>query len=248
MLKTPTMALMLAAFAAVPLAAQDAPAPKADAPVPPTKAEIEARLAAAFAKYDTGAKGYLTVDEFNTMMEKEEGQADLARSAAVHAAADTDKNGELSLNEFTSFVMAQLTARAERGPQGPGNGDRGGNARRGQMVAQFEETWAQFDTGAKGYLTQDEFVAMMADIETKMRIARVGRGDSGGDGAARARRDLDPAQAEARARANFAAADTDNDGRLTQDEIKAQFAARASAMRQRRSQHGEAAAAPDDKD
>ncbi len=246
MLKTPTMALMLAAFAAVPLAAQDAPAPKAEAPVPPTKAEIEARLAAAFAKYDVGAKGYLTVDEFNTMMEKEEGKADLARSAAVHAAADADKNGELSLSEFKNFVMAQLTARAERGPQGPGNGDRGGNGRRGQMVAPFGETWAQFDIGAKGYLTQDEFVAMMADIETKMRIARVGRGDATGDGAARARRDLDPAQAETRARANFAAADTDKDGRLTQDELKAQFAARASAMRQRRGGGGEAPSGSDE--
>lgn len=236
MLKTQAIALILAALSSAPLIAQDAPAPEAATPAPPSKAEIEARLAAAFAKYDVGTKGYLTVEEFHTMMEKEEGKADLGRSTTVHAAADADKNGKLSLGEFTGFVTAQIAARAERRPQGSGSGDRRGADRRGQMVAQFEETWAQFDKGAKGYLTQDEFVAMMADIQTKIRIARMGHSDGGGEGAARGRRDVDPSQVEARSRASFVTADADKDGKLTQEELKAQFTARASEMMQRRSQ------------
>lgn len=246
MLKTPAIALMLAAFAAVPLAAQNAPAAKSDAPAPPSKAEIEARLAAAFVKYDVGAKGYLTVDEFHTMMEQEEGNADLARSTAVHAAADGDKNGKLSLDEFTKFVTTRVVAQSERREGAPARGERGGGDRRGAMVAQFAETWARFDAGAKGYLTQDEFVAMMADIQTKMRIARVGQGDTAGRG--RGPRTFDPVKAEARSRASFTAADADKDGRLTQDELKAQFAARAGEMRQRRGGRGDAPGAPDDKD
>ena len=223
MMKTTTIALMLAAFASAPLIAQDAPPP-------PGKAQIEARLAAAFAKYDVDAKGYLSVEEFNTMMEQEEGKADLARSQAVYAAADADKNGELSLGEFTGFVTTQVQARMTRGAEAPAAANAGD--RRGQMLAQFDETWDRFDTGAKGYLTQDEFVAMMADIQTKIRIARVGQGDD----AARPRRERDAAQAEARARASFVEADADGNGELTRDELKVQFAARASRMMQRREQ------------
>lgn len=230
---TTTIALMLAACASAPLIAQDAPTPPQQAAVPPTKEQIEARLAAAFAKYDVGAKGYLSVEEFNTMMEQEEGKADLARSQAVYTAADADKNGEMSLGEFTGFVMAQVQARMTRGAEGPAAN---GGDRRGQMLAQFDETWDRFDTGAKGYLTQDEFVAMMADIQTKIRIARVGQNADGGDDAARPRRDRDPAQAEARARTSFAEADADGNGELTKDELKAQFAARARQMMQRRSE------------
>jgi Ca2+-binding EF-hand superfamily protein len=229
MMKTTTIALMLAAFASAPLAAQDAPTPAAQTAAPPTKAEIEARLADAFAKYDGGAKGYLSLDEFNTMMAQEEGKADPARSQAAYAAADADNNGQMSLGEFTGFVMMQVAARMARGPGMPDD-QRGGGNRRGKMLAQFDETWDRFDDGAKGYLTQDEFVAMMADIQTKIRIARVGQGSD----TARPRRELDPVQAEARARASFAEADADGNSELTKDELKAQFAARASRMLQRR--------------
>ncbi|NCP11908.1 MAG: hypothetical protein GW859_08170 [Sphingomonadales bacterium] len=212
-----------AATAAVPAIAQDA----ATAPATPNPIEVEARLAAAFAKYDAGAKGFLTEAEFHTMMAEEQGGADEAKSKAVYAAADGDANAELSLDEFIGFVKAQLAARAQ--PRGEaGAGPRGGQ----RMVAQLDEMWKKYDSGAKGWLSADEYVAMMAEVGAKARAmqAEMGRGEGRGQWSEEG--------AEKRARDGFAEADANHDGQLTQEELKAQFAVRMDRMRQRRAASG----------
>ena len=98
-------------------AAQSTPAPASEAatPVPaaqPTQGEIVAsKVQAEWAKYDEGAKGYLSRAEFGKWMGDLRSTAnqpapDTAWLKKAFAQADVDKDAKLTASELTSFLSA----------------------------------------------------------------------------------------------------------------------------------------------
>ncbi len=240
---TRPIAVALCAVAAPAFAQPAPPAPPAPVAPPATaspeiaRAAMGQRLAAGFAKYDTGTKGYLTAAEFGAMWTGEQGgKADPAQSAAIFARADGDGDARLTLAEFTAFVTTQVAER--RG----GDAARGGGPR-GDMAARMAQAWATADVGAKGYLTYDEFVGMMGSMRPGGgRGGNAARGEgtagSGGAGSERARRAPDAARIAQFAKMIFAGADANHDERLTQDEAKAYFATMQGQWRGRGGDRG----------
>jgi hypothetical protein len=116
----------LAACVALPASAQPAPGRPAAGPV--TRAEVQSRVQARFARADANRDGFVTREEAQATRagareRLRAGRGD--RRAALFARLDSNRDGMLSREEFEA-PRARMANRAGDGARGPRMGGRGG--------------------------------------------------------------------------------------------------------------------------
>ena len=148
-----------------------------------------------FKKVDSDGNGYISIDEFVTLLEQILARMSKAKSTEsmpsaedVFKAADTDGDGAISKDEFLN-MLEQL--RANR-PQ-PANV---------REMPSDEDVFKTADTDGNGVVSKDEFVNMLAQMQERMsQVAGTSNMPSAED--------------------IFKTADTDGDGALSQAEFSA---------------------------
>lgn len=154
--------------------------------------------------------------------------------------ADTDKDGAISRAEFaaqTDQRFARLDANGDgqiADDELPGrtrlvessDTDKDGKISKGEFVAQASERFAKLDLNKDGRISPDEMKGMM-------RRGREARGGPGGPGAHRGHGTMGPAGAAGpmgRGARMMASVDTNKDGKISRDEMRAHTDARFAAL------------------
>jgi Ca2+-binding EF-hand superfamily protein len=189
----------LAALAALPAAAQPVPGPdsgfrgRGEAARPLTRAAVEARVEARFARLDVNRDGFITREEAQAARQAVRGdRADrpAGRRDALFARLDTNRDGQLSREEFDTrgaFAdgrgkrFGQRGARqgfANRGFAGRGfamlDADRDGRVSIGEARARALQAFERADTNRDGVVTPQERQAAREALRARIQSRRAG--------------------------------------------------------------------------
>jgi len=177
-----------------------------------TRAEVQARTAAMFARLDTNRDGFVTKDELNAVEAKREQKAD-ARAQRFDPSKMFDRFDANHDGKVTADEMA--AAHARRAPSASGGAAR-------PQSAGFHGLFARADTNKDNVLTRAEFDAMGEQLKARMEHASVARGgmaarmfdqsDANKDGR------VTLAEMQQAALARFDRMDLNHDGTITPDE------------------------------
>jgi len=140
----------LAVLAAIPAAAQPGEGRTRSAE-PLTRAEVQARVEARFARADANRDGFVTQDEVRARVEARRANRDERRSkrrAALFDRLDADHDGSISRAEFDARPALRGVERGDRGMRGERIGRRGG--RGGLMVRFGARAFAAMDANRDG--------------------------------------------------------------------------------------------------
>ena len=187
-----------------------------------TRADVQSRLAAAFAKLDTNHDGFVTKDEVNAIQAQREQKIE-QRAQRFDPSKIFDR---LDLNHDGKVTTAEAeTARSQHAQA------KGAKPAKAQAAA-FERLFARADTNKDGVITRAEFDTMGQQIKARMEHAATARGgmgarlfntaDSNKDGR------ISLAEMQQVALARFDRLDLNHDGKVTPDEreqARAQFKA-----------------------
>ena len=192
-------------------AAQGATAPRHGRFMQPsTRAEVQARTAAMFARLDTNHDGFITKDELNAVEarreQKAEARAQRFDPSKLFDRFDTNHDGQITATELAA-------AHSRRAPATSGQPAR---------AAGFHGLFARADTNKDNILTRAEFDAMGQQLKARLEHASVARGgiatrmfdkaDSNRDGR------VTLAEMQQAALARFDRVDLNHDGTVTPDE------------------------------
>ena len=189
---------------------------------PVTRAEVQSRTAAIFAKLDTNHDGFITKDELNALEsqreQKVEKRAENFDPAKIFDKLDTNHDGKITVAEADAARAARAQAKGKPA-----------------QATSFQGLMARADTNHDNVLTRVEFDAMAQQLKARMEHASVARGgmaermferaDANKDG----RVTLAEMQQEALAR--FDRLDLNHDGTITPQE-RAQARAQFKAQKQ----------------
>lgn len=168
-----------------------AKAPPARAMQPSTRADVQARIAKAFAKLDTNHDGFITKDELSAI----EAQREQKMEQRAERFDPSKMFDRLDLNHDGKITAAEAdTARSQHAQT------KGGQPAKAQATG-FSGLFARADANKDGVITRDEFNTMGQQIKARMEKASVARGSM--------------------ATRMFDRADTNHDGRVSLQEMQA---------------------------
>lgn len=157
---------------------------------PQTRAQVQARVQAMFAKLDTNHDGFITKDELAAVeaqrQQKMEQRAERFDPSKMFDRLDLNHDGKITEAE----VEAARSQHAEA---------KGGQSARAQATS-FHGLFARADTNHDGVITRDEFNAIGQQIRARMEKASMARGGM--------------------ATRMFGRADTNKDGRVSLQEME----------------------------
>jgi Ca2+-binding EF-hand superfamily protein len=179
---------------------------------PATRAEMQARTAAMFARLDTNHDGFVTKDELNGVEarreQKAEARAQRFDPSKLFDRLDTNHDGKITPDEMTAR-RARHAQTMTAGVSHP-------------RTAAFHGLFARADTNKDDVLTRPEFDAMGQQLKARMEHASVARGgmavrmfdqsDVNKDGR------VSLAEMQQAALARFDRMDLNHDGTITPDE------------------------------
>ncbi|NUQ17889.1 MAG: hypothetical protein HOP95_05445 [Sphingomonas sp.] len=195
------------------LAAQSAPPARHGHFGPPsTRAEVQERTAAMFARLDANHDGFVTKDELNAVEaqreQKAEARAQRFDPSKVFGRLDTNHDGRITAEE----VAAAHSRRGRAMNGGAAQAQRAG----------FHGLFARADTNKDNVLSRAEFDAMGQQLKARMEHASVARGgmatrmfdrsDANNDGR------VSLAEMQQSALARFDRIDLNHDGTITPEE------------------------------
>ena len=177
---------------------------------PSTRAEVQARTAAMFARLDTNHDGFVTKDELNAIEarreEKAQARAQRFDPSKLFDRFDTNHDGQITAAELAAAHARH--ARAATGKPAPAAG--------------FHGLFARADTNKDNVLTRAEFDAMGQQLKARMEHASVARGGMATRMFDRSDTDKDGrvslAEMQQAALARFDRMDLNHDGTITPDE------------------------------
>lgn len=221
-------AAILAGGGALAQTAQPAPAvataPRAHAMQPTTRADVQARVAKAFAKLDTNHDGFITKDELSAIEAQREQKME-QRAARFDPSKMFDR---LDLNHDGKITVAEAEAARSQHAEA-----KGGQPAKAQATG-FHGLLARADTNKDGVITRDEFNAMGQQIKARMEKAGVARGSMASRMFERADTNHDGKvslqEMQSAALAQFDKIDTNHDGTISPQE-------RQQARAQLKAQH-----------
>jgi hypothetical protein len=184
----------LAALAALPAAAQPVPGPDAgfrgrgEAARPLTRAAVEARVEARFARADANRDGFITREEAQAARpgaRGDRGERPTGRRDALFARLDTNRDGQLSREEFDArgaFAGRQGERFGQRGGRqafaGRGfamlDADRDGRVSIGEARARALQAFERADTNRDGVVTPEERQAAREALRARFQSRRAG--------------------------------------------------------------------------
>ena len=177
---------------------------------PATRAEVQARTAAMFARLDTNHDGFVTKDELSAVEAKREEKAE-ARAQRFDPSKMFDR---LDTNHDGQITADELAARRGRRAQAV----TGARA----QTAGFHGLFARADTNKDNVLTRPEFDAMGLQLKARMEHASVARGGMAARMFDQSDADKDGrvslAEMQQSALARFDRMDLNHDGTITPDE------------------------------
>jgi Ca2+-binding EF-hand superfamily protein len=179
---------------------------------PSTRAEVQARTAAMFARLDTNHDGFITRDELNGVEaqreQKAEARAQRFDPSKAFDRLDANHDGKITAAEVAAAHARRAWQTGGETAQAPG----------------FTGLYARADTNKDNVLTRAEFDAMGQELKARMEHASVARGgmairmfdrsDANRDGR------VTLAEMQQAALAQFDRMDLNHDGTVTPDERK----------------------------
>jgi Ca2+-binding EF-hand superfamily protein len=179
-----------------------------------TRADLQARIAAAFAKLDTNHDGFITKDELSAREAQRE-QKLQQRAAKFDPSKIFDR---LDLNHDGKITTAEAEAARAQHVQA-----KGGQPAKAHAAA-FGSLFAKADTNKDGVITRAEFDVVGQQMKARINHAAQGRGgvetrlfdttDANKDGR------ISLAEMQQAALARFDKMDLNHDGKITPDERK----------------------------
>lgn len=197
-----------------------------------TRAEVQSRMAAAFAKLDANHDGFISKDELGTIEAQREQKAQQRAQAfdpsKIFDRLDTNHDGKITVAEVNAMRAKRAQTKTGQAAPAPATG--------------FKGLMAVADTNKDGVLTRAEFETMGQQLKGRMEKASIARGgmatrmfdmeDTNKDGK------VTLAEMQQAALARFDRVDLNHDGTITPQErqqaaqmFKAQRQAKAPAAK-----------------
>lgn len=131
-----------------------------------TRAEVQARMAAAFAKLDTNHDGFISKDELSTIeaqrQQKAQQRAQAFDPSKIFDRMDANHDGKITVAEVNALRAKRAQAKGAQAAPAQSTG--------------FKGLMAVADTNKDGVLTRAEFETMGQQLKGRMEKASVARG------------------------------------------------------------------------
>ena len=177
---------------------------------PVTRADVQARVAKAFAKLDTNHDGFISKDEANALEQRRQ-QAAEQRAERFDPSKTFDR---LDLNHDGKITLAEAQAARSQHSEGTP-----GQPAKAQATA-FKGLFARADVNKDNVITRAEFDAMGQQIKARMEKAATTKGEMRMFDQADANKDgkVSLAEMQQAALTRFDRMDLNHDGKITPEE------------------------------